>query len=662
MAAGDKNRMQEQLRPSVLSGLSRRVVLVPLIVACLLAFGSFSGWQLIKDQQTRQLESDARNYVNFTGAKLEAHVAGRLVLGELIRQEWMNERQSTAAEFTRIVSPKLNRFPDILAINWLDNEGIIRWVNPLEANKKAIGLDVKTKQAPAEALGEAVRTGAQRVSAPVALAQGGIGVVSYTPTVRSGVLTGFINIVFRTSTLVQFVLPDETGNDYNLRIMDGDQEVFTLSDNVASDKVLASTSIHILNRTWRVLATPTDATKRKFYSATAEVFLLLSLLVSIALALLLRMLMMRHVALHESEDRFADFAAVSSDWFWETDADLKFSFFSDRFEDVTGTSPGLLLGKTRREVGAPGADPDKFADMLAAMDARQPFRDFEHLRQKTNGDVVSLSISGRPIFDESGEFLGYRGIGRDISEERRTREALREALVASEEANQAKSEFLATMSHEFRTPLNAILGFSELLRAQYFGPLGAENYLEYAEDIHSSGAHLLTLVNDVLDISAIEAKKRKLDKEDLILIEIVYEGVKNIQADLLTKNLELDVNIPDDLPLIWADRRSVYQIVLNLIVNSVKFTEPGGKIVVAAETDDAHVVLIVEDTGIGIAEDKLPRITEPFAQLQSDAKLAEEGAGLGLAIVKSLIEAHEGRLEIESEFGVGTKVSVLFKR
>ena len=234
------------------------------------------------------------------------------------------------------------------------------------------------------------------------------------------------------------------------------------------------------------------------------------------------------------------------------------------------------------------------------------------------------------------------------------------ALVDAERANQAKTEFLATMSHEFRTPLNAILGFSEMLRAQYFGPLGADNYKIYAEDIHTSGELMLGLVNDMLDIAAIEAGKRPLVNEDVDVGEVVADCVRNIEPGAEGKGVKLSIDLPDEKPSLYTDKRSVTQIMLNLLSNALKFTEPGGSITVRVLATRENLTIQVADTGIGIPPEKLAAVTDPFYQAQTDPLIAKEGTGLGLSIVKSLVDTLGGELSLSSEVDKGTVVTVTF--
>tara|TARA_B100000965_G_C19521010_1_gene726509 strand:- start:107 stop:1126 length:1020 start_codon:yes stop_codon:yes gene_type:complete len=262
-------------------------------------------------------------------------------------------------------------------------------------------------------------------------------------------------------------------------------------------------------------------------------------------------------------------------------------------------------------------------------------------------------------------FLLARAMHRTYAAENRERmraEAdLTEALENAERANRAKSQFLATMSHEFRTPLNAILGFSEILRAEIFGPLGIKSYKEYAGDIYRSGSLMLALVNDILDISEIEAGKRQITKETVELPDLLEACLKDFKHAAEHARVTLALDRETLAPTIYGDRVSIIQVVSNLLGNAIKYNRPGGHIDLAAPAlPDGSVRIAVTDTGIGIPPDKLPTIAEPFAQVIADPHLTSNGKGLGLAIVNSLAAAHGGQLAIDSILGEGTTVSVSF--
>jgi PAS domain S-box-containing protein len=279
------------------------------------------------------------------------------------------------------------------------------------------------------------------------------------------------------------------------------------------------------------------------------------------------------------------------------------------------------------------------------------------LRAK-DGTLIDCSFSTDTIKMDHMEPILWTVI--DITESKKSEKALNKALADAERANKAKSEFLATMSHEFRTPLNAILGFSEIMDKQIFGPLGSGKYTEYAGDIFRSGEHMLTLVDDVLDIAAIEAGKRPFDMEMIDLSDLVPECLKQIELATSKGGIELIINIATNLPQLNADRRSVAQILLNLLSNATRFTARGGSITISAHARDHKLSLAIQDTGTGIPQDKLASIIEPFVQAESDPHKAREGTGLGLSIVKSLVDAHDGQLEIDSLVGEGTTVCVTF--
>lgn len=249
----------------------------------------------------------------------------------------------------------------------------------------------------------------------------------------------------------------------------------------------------------------------------------------------------------------------------------------------------------------------------------------------------------------------------EIEVRQRTENLLVQAKNEAEKANTTKSDFLASMSHDLRTPLNAILGFAEIISQQHFGPI-TEKYQEYAEDIHSSGELLLSLVNDILDLSTIEAGKLALDKENLSIAEIFTECEKIIKERALSLGIDLVVEVPEDLSPLYADRRATKQILLNLLTNSVKFTPEGGKVTLKAAATNKHHTIEVSDTGTGISADMLATITDPFVRVETDPHKTQEGTGLGLTIVKSLVDLHGGELNIKSTVGRGTTVTVTFPK
>jgi len=232
-----------------------------------------------------------------------------------------------------------------------------------------------------------------------------------------------------------------------------------------------------------------------------------------------------------------------------------------------------------------------------------------------------------------------------------------EEKTRAEEANQTKSKFLANMSHELRTPLNAIIGFSEIMESAMFGPLGAEKYTEYSRDIRESGQYLLDVINDILDMSKIEAGGIRLEAEDVELERILADCLRVISARANDKHLLLHSHIAPDIHL-QADRRALKQIALNLLSNAVKFTPDGGAVTVRGRVRGGMVTIAITDDGIGIPKDALHKLGRPFEQVESQLTKRHQGSGLGLAIAKSLAELHGGAMRIRSALGAGTTVVI----
>jgi len=235
-----------------------------------------------------------------------------------------------------------------------------------------------------------------------------------------------------------------------------------------------------------------------------------------------------------------------------------------------------------------------------------------------------------------------------------------EARRRAEASNNAKSRFLATMSHELRTPLNAIMGFSEVMKTEVMGPIGTPLYKEYSGNIHDSGRHLLNLINEILDLSRIEAGRYQLNEERLRLGDVVDDCHRLLKLRAEAKGLTLDIDVPPDLPPVWADSRAMRQILLNLMSNALKFTPRGGTVTVTVEGhEDGRQVVRVRDNGPGIPAHEIPKVLQPFGQGTLAQETAEGGTGLGLSIVQSLVELHGGTFELKSELRRGTETIVV---
>jgi len=482
-----------------------------------------------------------------------------------------------------------------------------------------------------------------------------------------------------------------------------------------------------------------------------------------------------------------EFSSQHSLWFWEMDKNLRFTYLSEENKAVTGFDSRLYIGRTRLEIAAETKNRDKWVAHTADLEAHKEIKEYAYNLVTSNDKLLRIKINGKPFYDENGTFLGYRGNGRDVTQEyldhdnltrseqqlraildnvveavividqkskiktfnpaaenmfgyavqdilgqsinilmtghhhdhhdqymknykqtgvakilgvrEREFEAVRkngeifpielniaEFLIGSERnfigtirdvtwrkdtenklrqsmqdvknANQAKSEFLAALSHEFRTPLNSIIGFSELILGRYLGFDDLKFYEEYVKDIHGSSQHLLALVNDVLDLSAIEAGKRNIDIVEIDIKQCLSRCKEIVHGAMDDKDIHFQVNT-DGLKIpIFADKRAVMQILINVLSNAIKFTPHGGRIDVRIIEDETHHTLIVADNGQGIPADKLNDLIKPFVMLENNPPDGKQGTGLGLAIVDQLARLHGGSLRLESEVGKGTQVYI----
>lgn len=497
-------------------------------------------------------------------------------------------------------------------------------------------------------------------------------------------------------------------------------------------------------------------------------------------------------ALQDSEQRQRDMAEAATDWQWETDANHCFTRFSEQSSETLNLDTSRFIGKTRIKAlssRVDGPESEQWAQHAEDLKNQQPFRDFQYAYHHPDGRTLHIRISGKPVFDDKGEFVGYRGTGSnitaqieaeqiaaraqrqltdaiesisdglvlfdaedhlvmhnspygeifalvkdklvpglkfakfvdliskskiyemanlspqkwrqqrmdhhanpgrsfeqklvsgrwvnvveyktsdggtlillsDITDLRNTEEKLRHALDQAEVANQAKSDFLAGMSHELRTPLNAIIGFSDAMRAKLFGPIEQPQYHDYLDNIHHSGIHLLQLINDILDISKIEAGAVELAESTMKVREVVESAHRLIGERANEGNVRLRSSIPARLPTLYGDERRIVQVLLNLLSNAVKFTPPGGTVKTLVKREkDGGLLIRVSDTGIGIKKADLKKVMSEFGQVNNSLAKPDEGTGLGLPLSKGLMELHDGSLEISSKIRIGTVADLRF--
>jgi PAS domain S-box-containing protein len=608
-------------------------------------------------------------------ARIEQDLTATILLQKGLAVQFAVNPAMTSADFEAVARDLLIGARNVRNFGFAHGT-VITDVYPKLGNEILLGLDYRTLPDQWPAIERAIMRRESVLAGPLELRQGGVGVVGRTPVFASppgappgsGPFLGVVSVVVTLERLFETLGLEEIEKRHTIALRGTDgrgASGATFRGDAAlfgSGAIVADVSLP--GGTWQLAVAqrgdrPSPTGLEAVWGLGGAAALLVAFLAFVGVR---HLMLARHVAcrLAESEARFRDLAESSADWFWEADAEQRFTWVSHRFEGVMGIGTATLIGRTRLDVASGDRATEAWRRHLEQLDQRRPFRDFEYDTETPRGPRV-IRVSGVPVFGQDGRFLGYRGSASDVTDRAADKLRLAEALQQAEAASHAKSAFLAQMSHELRTPLNAIIGFAEMISIQAFGPAAGERYRGYAVDILASGRHLLSLVNDLLDIGRIEAGVRRIEAEETEVGPLVAESIGMVAGQAQAAGVSLTAALPSDLPMLFADPRALTQVVVNLLSNAIKFTPAGGRVTVTARIDEQDAMLIaVADTGIGIGPEDMARILRPFEQVEETFTRARGGAGLGLPISKGLMHLHGGTLTIDSAPERGTIVTCRF--
>jgi PAS domain S-box-containing protein len=352
--------------------------------------------------------------------------------------------------------------------------------------------------------------------------------------------------------------------------------------------------------------------------------------------------------------RLENFENISADWLWETNGAGELVYLSAKLADMLAQPIDRLLGRHLCDIGGLPGHLGPWQALQSIMVAEQPFEAME-VPAKISGERRWWQLTGHVLRQADGQFLGYRGIGRDVSERHRAEAALLQARQEADRARETRSQFLNVLSHELRTPLNAIIGFSEIMAAEREGPLGNGSYSGYSRSIAESSRQLQRIINDIIDANRIESTSFKLHEQEVDAAELAQVALRNCRQLATSGNVALTGDYQSVRVEIRGDLARLKQILENLLSNAVKFTPALGTVhLLLRDEPDGGLAFVVRDSGIGIQKNDLERIFEPFVQVDVGMSRKFGGTGLGLTIARKLACAHGASISLESTPGLGT--------
>jgi PAS domain S-box-containing protein len=356
-------------------------------------------------------------------------------------------------------------------------------------------------------------------------------------------------------------------------------------------------------------------------------------------------------ALRTLEERFQQVTENSLVWVWEVDKTGLYTYASPAVAKILGRRPGEIVGKRHfYDFFYPPEREEMKARTFKTFAKKQLFHGFINQNVHKNGRAVWLSTSGAPICDKKGNLLGYRGVDTDISETKRAEEELRRVNERLREEDKLKTDFVSNVTHELRTPMTSIKGYTELILAGGAGEVN-QRQREFLATVKNNADHLTRLINDLLDISCLESHKLELHLATIDIPGLIHEIAKAYQVEAKARRISVELDLPKEYPFIKADSDRIKQVLTNLMGNALKFTPSEGKIVLGFQDKEKEGLFWIKNTGAGIARKDWKRIFEKFQQV---GKRSEKGTGLGLAITKGLVELHRGRIWMKSEMGAGS--------
>ncbi|WP_049974355.1 PAS domain-containing sensor histidine kinase [Azospirillum sp. B4] len=581
------------------------------------------------------------------------------------------------AEFDRQVALLIDLRPEIRSVSWVGPDGRVLRTGPAGADEASPGFADLTFAVPITGVPAAGASTGGSTGGGVTVRLGSDGASLLLARVTPGVGTALVaRIDLRDLLTLRMDGQADPALWTRLSLRSrGGEAAFVQTGHAATATAEFSRAISIGDGMWWLDMTGdlVAGLARQWWEVEAVLVFGLALTLGVSLVLMVsrrraydRVVLMEsleqaNAVLHASERKYRDIYENAVEGMFTISVGGAFLSANPALVRMLGyASEGELATAVADAWAQLFIDPRPRADFPRDVVDRGAVQDFVAEIRRKDGSTLWASLSARVLLDGAGRAYALQGTADDITDRRRAEVALRLAKEQSEFASRAKTEFLANMSHELRTPLNAIIGFSEIIGSQSLGAIGNPAYAEYARDIHDSGRMLLDLINDILDLSKIEAGKRELNEHMVDLPRVFVSCLRVVKERAIRGGINLQTDYAGFLPRLRADEVALKQLLSNLLANAVKFTLKGGTVTLGAVVDeDGRLVITVTDTGIGMRAEDISRALEPFRQIENPLTRTAGGAGLGLPLVRALVELHGGTLEIDSEPGTGTTARVI---
>ncbi|MBI4605927.1 MAG: response regulator [Planctomycetes bacterium] len=597
-----------------------------------------------------------REILSYIGARLKslARLAGR----------WRGEDPEARTRWDADAATYVAHDPTYRGIGWVDPQGRLQWIVPLAGHEGLVGRELTAEDRRRRALEESRALGEPRLTPFLDLLTGEPGLIACVPILVEEGFHGWVAAGFPARALLDGIIAEnDTLQDYAVRVLEGDTAVYASSRGGAAPRseLARWSEVPLPGATWRVEMSPLPRIVRETRSLVPIVVLAAGLLLAAALALAVHLALSARAAarglerefaqrreteeaLRESREHLSRVIETLADALFICDGSGRIVFANAAAEEVLGLERSQITERAyndpRWRITTPAGElvPDEDLPFARVLRTGQPVRGIEHGVERADGTRVVLSINAAPLLDARGKPAGMVATATDIT--RRT------------EVDRLKDELVSTVSHELRTPLTSLQGFAEILLQRSLPP---ERQREFLTIIHGEAVRLSHLVNDFLDLQRIESGRQTYDFKMVELPALVEEALAPLRQG--AKERSLRTELPGGLPRVWADPDRLRQVVTNLVSNAIKFSPGGGEVTIGARKEGDTVVVWVADQGVGIPRDALPRLFTKFYRVEDEATRGVGGTGLGLAIAKEIVEAHHGRIGVESEPGRGSTFS-----